>query len=837
MLSRQPRRTHPFSVLPKRSASVAALLSVVACGPNARVPTRTEASNSGHSATLQERHVDERPEVAIIVRSGDPRAGLSLVLGAPVNVRDLFALSALYALRLEKAALPFEVRPSIDTIAIVGPLETAESTGKTVAVIDACVRTAVQPMELNSPRFGESFKRIADAYSVFERERERSACFDGSSDRTFDPRSSDSSDRSVTVQALESLRRGIFSYNNARWGIVGDERTVATVVEAIEHGPAWSSVSKPKERRAFDSRARISKNAQNHATLIVKFPSVNQAFELQRGLSKSPNEVLEILAARCPRLRLGSVRSTSMIDGGCLRIDWDANAPLETNLEDEFVEAAQVVIDSIRANDLATEVSQFAKVQAVLEVSEAPLAAQLAAEISLSKDSTQIASNYFDVQLTDAPKRSSEQLAVELLPPKFSANRIETVTQIESGQGRMYALLASPCIPTFEPKRLVGSAALFLSVAAERFSGFDGVTLEPWVSSEGAGLVASTGKLHWDESTQAQAERLGRALGRAASTLPVNNEAFFRARAETLVRLGSRPMPALWQAVQSLAPEHPGLVAPEGVYSTIEAISPEELRERQRYWQSGELRLAVSLSDTPAAADRIASVISRWRGVVSRSSGGCRLEAMEPATAGNVQLALESAKSGDAAVTVSIRLPAGDGTSAAYAQWLLRLMAASGGWLEGISVDAPGAMRLEATVVGGPKRRGLIIAIGGPTEKAESVAAAVSHLFRELGSGNVPGPLDYKSLDGWYRARELHRRSDPRKRLVELWTGPSTGVATPSEPSEAGFRTYLRRAFTEGEVTIVRATAKPEKTQDPPRGQSKATLGKGRAREKAAHGP
>jgi hypothetical protein len=297
--------------------------------------------------------------------------------------------------------------------------------------------------------------------------------------------------------------------------------------------------------------------------------------------------------------------------------------------------------------------------------------------------------------------------------------------------------------------------------------------------------------------------------------------------------MGLKPSEGLWQAILSLAPEHPGLIAPEGVYSTLIALSPTELRERHLQWQKSAFKLAVLSSDTPQASERIANTIARWRGPIGTLTNECRLDKIEPPISRDIQVEFDPANSENAAVTVAVPLPPGEGPEAIYAQFLLRLLVQSKGVIERISVDVPILTRPEVTLVGSTKRRGLIVTFGGPPEKGGIIVEALKKWFVDLGNGSIPSGFDYAGLEGWYRERETLRRTDPRQRLVELWKGTKLQAAT----SDAGFRAYLRRAFSEGTRSFVRATPRPEKAIATPRSLPKQPPPKTRSRSKTAKGP
>jgi hypothetical protein len=829
MQSRQNSRIKSLWVLTTRSATFGTLFVFIACGPSTRLGRSLESPTQGQSAVLQERHVEERPEVAVVVRAGDPLAGLALVLSVNTTARELIAFVALLEVRLERAALKFKVHPSVDTIAIVGPILGSEDAEKLIKAIDGSVRKEVQNSEVRSASFREHFAKQLELFRATELAVERRGCLAD----TFEPSTLALEENDESIKKLEALRRQVFSRINARFGLVGSETVITKAIDTVENVEKWPNFTQSFGANLDAVQVSQSKSTPGRASLVVRTKDANRAFALAREMSNTRGDLAERIRARFPNLLFSVFRTSALSRGACLRIDLEEVKGSDSAEEGDLIEAARTLVDTIRDDSPLRDVSDFAKVQAVLEQPDPEIAARIAAEILLSKQDVE-ASDRFYIELgsKESSQRPLEQIQKYLREPS-PHQRIETVTQIESGQGRMYALLASNCVPALEPPRLVGSSALFLSAITENFSGIDEVTLKPWVSPEGAGIVAYTGKMSPNETTFEQAERLGRALGRAVSSSIKNNESFWRTRSIAMERMGLKPSEGLWQAILSLAPEHPGLIAPEGVYSTLVALSPMELRERHLQWQKSALKLAVLSSDTPQASERIANTIARWRGPIGTLTNECHLDAIEPPLSRDIQIEFDPANAENAAVTVAVPLPPGEGAEAAYAQFLLRLFVQSKGVIDRISVDVPITTRPDVTLVGSTKRRGLIVTFGGSPEKGGIIVEALKRWFVDLGNGSIPSGFDYAGLEGWYRERETLRRTDPRQRLVELWKGTKLQAVT----SDAGFRAYLRRAFSGGTLSIVRATPRPEKNIATPQSLPKQPPVKTRSRSKTAKGP
>jgi hypothetical protein len=806
------------------------LTTLTACGSGAGKGSNEPPSTVGSPAKLQERSVDEQPEVAVIVRSGDPRAGLSFVIGNDASLEDSLLLSALLTTRLEKRSLRFDVRLSLDIISIVGALETIESVKPIVRAVDECIRAEIGTKDVAVSAFVSNYQRLRQLYRAEETALERRGCL-GELDVSSPVEPSVNGEM---VKRLERLRRRLYTVKNAHWGVVGSETMVGAVVEALKTVPPWPTTRVTMGRWPTADGVALVKASSNRCSLVVRTNDAEQAFALSRAVNSEQGETFEILSGRFPGYRVVQSHPTAMTRGGCLRVEIEALQRREAPAISELLSVTRVISDAIRQRVPQGHDTRLTKGLAALEQPEPISASMLAGEVSLSTAETVQPERFFlQIQTESVPEGTTltqKKFLDELLGVVPERTKLPVLTRVESGQGKMYALLASSCVPPLEPKRLVGSSSLFLSAMASRYSGVDGVTLQPWISAEGGGLFAFTGKRYDEETTRQQAERLGRALGRAATSLIADNDAFWQQRAARLFQLGPGPRPALWHAIQSLAPEHPGLVAPEGVYSTIESIAPLELRERQLLWQSQGLRLAVVLSDSANEAESVARAISRWGLPLQGSLGNCTLEQVEPPAVGSIEVENARGNSGDASIALSIALPAGDGLPSVYAYWLLRLLTQPNGLLEKLSYESGVPAQFDATVVGGPKRRGIVFVVGAPAAQTETALDALKKLFEAMANGSKPDELGYSKLESWFREREYARRSDPRQRLIELWTYAGR---TP-ETSESSFRAYLRRAFTDGQAMVVRATSKPEKSQVEPKNGVDPTSSKSRRKGKSA---
>jgi len=815
----------------RRLAGLLALSSLlfVGCGNRAPASSVTQARGASHAAMLEQRHLDARPAVAAITRSGDPRPGLALAFAVDAKLDEILGLSAVLSVRLQKLTPLGEVLPRIDTIAIVGSPSTLAEATAFVAQIDLAIRSEVRPEELTNPLFRENFLRLSQSVHIADLDRARSGCL-GDPPRSVPFETLADTDR---AKLLEESRRRVFQEQKARWGIAGSDRVVDAIVRAVESAPAWPSVTATDRLSPLKNSVTFRRGILSLVALEIRASRADHSFALARELSEPRSDLRIMLANRFPGLRVETVHAFALVHGGCLQANVVGDTASDALSERELISAVRAILAT---RSRIYDSSAGATVQVALEQTDASRAALLAAEAALNQPSATVLDQVsvgVETRANLMAHAAGETVKSEELfdSQANTAFAFQKLVRVENGQGQIHALLATSLLPGFEPKRGVGAMSLLLGSAAERHTGEEGVALTPWISPDGAGLLASTGKRDRAETSHEQAARLGRVLGRALTSMPLDTDFIWRERSAALARLGKAPRPALEQALLALAPDHPGLVSPQGLYSTIEATNPLELRARGLHWLAQELRLAVLANDGASMADDVERSIASYLAPYRYDAKHWVTDAIEPARTGDTTVEVPSRDSVDAAFTVCLRLPSGQGLPAIYADWLLRLLTADSGVLSRWTSERKLFSRFDAVIVGGPRLRGLILAGGVPGVSPISELNAIKSLLAELATGSEPKEVSFDELQRWSRERQFRRLSNPRQRLIDLWLNDAPAPS----PDEAGFRAYLRSAFAGADVMIVRATPKPEKPELPrPKSVKSTGLTNGKSRTRGS---
>ncbi|MGE5783348.1 MAG: hypothetical protein ACM3ZE_02105, partial [Myxococcales bacterium] len=227
-----------------------------------------------------------------------------------------------------------------------------------------------------------------------------------------------------------------------------------------------------------------------------------------------------------------------------------------------------------------------------------------------------------------------------------------------------------------------------------------------------------------------------------------------------------------------------------------------DLRERRTHLMRLPWRLAVLGNEDERQAQAMRQATMHWLSLVRQDSGQCPTW-QEPATlmVGDVRHQSKNLDSNDAAVTIAMSLPTTDSLDEIHSTLLTWLLDRPNGWLS----ERLRALNLvgsaAARVVGGTKRRGLVIAVGVLPSAVDSAVDGIRALFDELGSGRTPQALAVDRVISEMARSERARRFDPRVRVEDLWLGRAWDAKVTPKSMED----YLVRAFASANMLVVRS--------------------------------
>jgi hypothetical protein len=392
------------------------------------------------------------------------------------------------------------------------------------------------------------------------------------------------------------------------------------------------------------------------------------------------------------------------------------------------------------------------------------------------------------------------RFAAELARAAAAGQGAERRLAAERGQGELWMLLASPCGVAEEGALDAGFGALATLGALETRRRPDGVVLEPWITSDGLGVIAHASFRDERETAADLARRVGDAAARAFTATAPHPEAVAAARASILEHLerASGPQGAASAALAAaISPDHPSWLDPFGLWSKVAGAGVEGVRLRAHALASGPLRLAVLANADPAQAAAAADAVDRWL-TPAPGPRTCHAGTASLPRAGHHDARLpEGAPLAQGLVAVPIPAPGTAGRE--LAEMTAVALDGPGGLLEAALANA--GATAAARVAGGARAPALIVDVRAPTDGLAAAVAEVKALLLRLAT--TATEADLSRAYALWNQRDHDGRADPRRRLVDLWSGkrPITIV----KPGLAVWRTALAVLLREPAMAVVEA--------------------------------
>jgi hypothetical protein len=653
------------------------------------------------------------------------------------------------------------------------------------------------------------------------------------------------------VARLEEIRRSAFGVARAAFGVVGPSAIAKGVSAAVQATDAWPALASPDAGAAPEERSVVFASAAVPAgSARVVIALATERAESAATWADQLDDAEGALAARLRGLpwpfRLVDASGVARARGGCVAATLESLRAVNGNgrIEDAAAWAAQVTVEqwellrgaererseTAEAGAGTTRLASAAA-RAVRGTADPRDAADSAALWSLSKPAGSDEANVPLVALAVAPpngatpesaaaamQASSSRLAAGLARVREGSARrhVERRQRVERGQGELWLLLGSTCGTAAEGAADAGFSALGLTAAlAARASAPDGVTLEPWITADGVGVIAH-GAPRGGESSGALATRIAEQAARTLSTTTFTVGSFAAARGALLARLGEG-VPADSRAIDALAgalaPAHPSWLVPLGSSDPLARAGQEAAALRWADLAGGPLRLALLANDGPGQADAAAQAADRWLARPEDAPRRCpaseELARTKPST---VAITLGSAAAAQALVAAAV--PPEGAPTHIYAELTLGALSGDGGWLDK-ALASLGATA-EARLWGGTRAAALVVEVHAAEANLDAAVAQVRALLQRL----AQGAMTQSDLARGVAQRERWRREaelDPRRRLAQLWREPpegakgSTATNAPAEASAAWlepWRAWAAASLADERLIVV--TGKPK---------------------------
>jgi hypothetical protein len=634
--------------------------------------------------------------------------------------------------------------------------------------------------------------------------------------------------------ALEGWRRRAHAVGSLAFGVTGPERFVKRIDKLLAASPPWPSAAPPGDAwpAAAEPEALVRQGRASVVRIDVAFRLDDRrlAASVAEELGARPSSLVARLRASSQPFALREVRVSARPAGACLALTAEGEyAPTsEANLPEEAGAAAGLLRHEIGALLRTVRADAGAMPRQIRALGDAREAAEAAAWVALSADGPRGAREATTAVLTlpKGAEAGQRDASARALPkgaegaaraaPSDEAGQgselarrfgdasaralaawarpaIEVRGAVERGQGELWALLASPC-PIAESMSEAGTTALGATAVTLAAPREGGVSVEPWVSAEGAGVLAHA-PFAANESPAALAERVATAAARALVDVEPRPDDVTRARSLLLARLEERDEPVRGVLAEQLLPSHAAAWFPWGLAGALGRVGPEGVRVRWRRLATGPLRLAILAGGGPEQVRAAGLAVERW---AARGEGAARCppraETPAPGTGRYATTAL-GARGARAYVTLPIEAPTPAARAALRAT--LTLLGPEGGLLAR-TLGNTGA-RGEVFLVGVEPKPELVVELRGGEEALEGAVTQVRALFERLRRGAV-APADLERVRGPLGAAWAEARSAPKRRLVDLWRGAAD---EPTEPTLEAWKHWLGAGFFDDRAAVV----------------------------------
>lgn len=765
-------------LLGSHAAPFALLATALACGgPQAAHGGRPGAEQAVAAPAIEHVRLSHHPVLSLVARTGDPQGALAFATQQSGGSATSAALASVLAARLEAGGvLGVEARAHGLGIELAWLVQSAADVERFIPALRVALQREVvrgDPALARARLAGEALRALRFTGSA---EAAAAAC---SGELGLPPGAAPLDlDSNAGLANLERARRAAFSRDGSALAVLGPKAVLHAAVSAASDADRWPSPSADPEPWPTGESVGVDRSAgARRLSVALRVPDADAAIGAGVALGTPGSPLLERLATLAPPWRLERATGVARQTGGCLRLDaMPEQGDPGPNAGEIGRVAALIEADALRA---ATEAPPGSLAESVLRPLDPRRAAALAAWGALPSSRLEAAVTRiisYQAQPFDKVSAPDVHRAVVEARSRLVRPSVELSWRLEAGQGELWMLLASPCGTAMEGSKDAGASALMLRAAAE-VARDGGVRLEPWVTPDGIGLLAHAPRSHPAELPAEQARRVATTLGRALSS-QLEGAKIGAARAQHLAELGGRSFPGWALTLEGLAPEHPSLLEPRGLWESASEVATEALERARRALLVGPLRLTVLANVEAAQATRAAAELETWLMPFRAELRGCPSVRVNPARRGQAQPQGGLGTTGEGAYVGALLAPSGL-AGARAAEVSAFVLNRAGGWLER-GLAGIGGATAQAHALGGSRRPALVVAIRATPERVNEAIARVRAVLEQFARGSVSAE-EVAYAQSELARRELAERFDPRRRIVELWRGSLPPVLNVTE--------------------------------------------------------
>jgi hypothetical protein len=742
--------------------------------------------------------VEDHPRMNLVERLGDPAAAVAFAVAHDLGSVASTALGALLEARLERRGVAgVESRPHELGFELRAPANSPTDARNFVQAAALALATPIGAREPGIRLAEERVKALASRTWPSPVDAALGRC---------------SGELGVTARAkaqefpgselpLESWRKQAYSANRVAFAALGGPELLDAASQALVRTDPWPGEPAAHDLWPADDFADTDDSTSaKRLGIALRVEDGAAAIGAARALGQRNSALTARLGALGIEWKLARVIATTRVRGACLRLDLEASEREVVPTTDDVARTAHLVLDEARLALLARPDQRFALEQSVLVTTDPRDAAGVAAWLALAgrlpAGRRKRLVGYQGPLAGARPAPGEFGRKLESLDGTAHQGVLDVVYRVEPGQGDVWLLLASPCGTYAETAATAGTEALMVRALAEKKPEIGDVTVEPWVTPDGVGFMAHGPRLGPEETAEAQARRVGSALGRALVGTVLTSMDVQATKSLLLGELGPEPRAGYFAALDLAQPGRPSRLEPRGSWRSLADLGGDAVEARRLGFIRGPLRLGVIANWNVQQVAAAQAGIERWLGGLRAGGERCAAPAGVAPKSGKVVLEAKASTRGVAAYVV-VPLPDGLGSARREAEWTSYLLGRPGGWLERALGARTATATATARMLGGRNAAALLVEVYAAEDQADAVVAQVRSLIEQLGRGSADArdaDVARRAFERW----EAESQAEPRRRLVDAWHGTRA-----SSPDLASLRRFHQRAFGGAAVGVV----------------------------------
>lgn len=760
-------------------------------GSNAGQPVASPPAHSG----IQTQDSSGRPRLSLIERAAEPQAAAALAIAHDLGAEASAALGSLVEARLSSLGFQSsQVEAFASGFVVRSPLEAPDDAARFVQAARQVVLTPVRPGE---PALAAVATRVAGLGA--HRDDMLAALSSCTGELAIAMRAAVPDYRSpAALTQLERWRSQVAAPGHSALAVVGPQAALARASDA--HASLAAEADPSRAQDAWPSAEPVAVGdaaALGSLSVALRVPSAAKAVEAAEALQAARSELRQRLDP-LGDVSIERVTGTTRPQGGCVAVTLRFGGETADSDAQSAASLVALVEQELRAAVEAAPGQSWSLDASVLRPGDPREVAARAAWRALTADSQGPVKRI--VAFRPALGGQGEALSaasIALRQQQIHSTPLGMASHVEPGQTEQRILIGTPCAPSDEDFSTAGSAALWAqTVAAQQAERLDpSLSISPWVSGHGVGLMLRAHPSSAEESADALAVRGAASLG-AALAQTLSAHLVVAQRANLLVQLGGTPDPGWSALVRAGAGDHPSWFDPRGSWSSVNRLNTSTVERRRDLLLRGPWRVAV-LSGSPNAAAYAQRELKRWLWPYVDPNAKCAALPSPTPKPGLYRVETSATKlQANAWIWIPISNPERDRAAAERTAMLLNR---SRGWLEAALRPAQVAASAQARLLGGRRRAALAVGIQANPEQVEPAIAQVRALLERVAGGAMTR-AEFELSDRYFQLRDQDRAFDPAFRTISLWLGSS---ATPPAPSLAQLRAFQRNLEPSRHIVVI----------------------------------